>query len=137
MNNYTNSYERPDWIKKENTRRLFDLFEKIMNEHDGEYIIDWHCSHRDNGRNYYSYYLIPKGNDLGYYGHPEGTIRLSNHWSWYSSIKKCNDINVVQCYLKGIEPRLRFPDRPEGATTPKWITQLAIVKNGIYVPLKY
>jgi hypothetical protein len=134
MNNYTNYYERPDWIKKECTSKMFDKFEELLS--NGDYTIDFHWSEH-HGRYFYSYYLIPKGQDLSYYGHPEGTIRLANHWSWYTSYKNCTDLNRVQCELKGIKPRLRFEDKPTGATTPKYLTTIAIVKNGIYVPLKY
>lgn len=132
---YTNYYERPSWIKKENTSRAFDKFEELMSK--GDYTIDFHCRTDNRGRHFYSFYLIPKGQDLSYYGHPEGTIRLSNHWSWYSSQNKCSDPNIIQCELKGIAPRLRFENDPNGKTTPKFLTTIAIVKNGVYEALKY
>ena len=46
-----------------------------------------------------SAYLIPKGSidQLSYYGKPDRSIRISDHWNWYSSLKKCKDPDMIQC----------------------------------------
>lgn len=46
-----------------------------------------------------SRYLIPIGTEkqISYYGKPEKSFRISDHWNWYSSTKKCRDISYVQC----------------------------------------
>jgi len=47
----------------------------------------------------FSSYLIPFGTDdqLSYYGKPELSFRLSDHWNWYSNLKKCKDESLIQC----------------------------------------
>lgn len=47
-----------------------------------------------------SSYLIPKGTieDLSYYGKPADSFRMSDHWNWFSSTRKCKDEHYVQCH---------------------------------------
>ena len=47
-----------------------------------------------------SAYLIPKGSrdDLTYYGKPKNSFRVSDHWSWYSTLEKCDVPDYIQCY---------------------------------------
>lgn len=46
-----------------------------------------------------SRYLIPIGTEelITYYGKPDLSFRISDHWNWYSNAKKCTDISYVQC----------------------------------------
>lgn len=46
-----------------------------------------------------SVYLIPKGTvaELSYYGKPIDSYRFSDHWNWFSNVKKCSDSKMVQC----------------------------------------
>lgn len=46
-----------------------------------------------------SVYLIPKGTEdqASYYGKPQNSFRISDHWNWYSSLKKCKIPAYVQC----------------------------------------
>ena len=47
-----------------------------------------------------SSYLIPNGSieKLSYYGKPEKSFRFSDHWNWYSNLKKCSDPKMIQCH---------------------------------------
>jgi len=51
-----------------------------------------------------SRYLVPKGTEdqVTYYGKPRDSYRISDHWNWKTSIKKCSDPHYVQCYNKSI-----------------------------------
>lgn len=46
-----------------------------------------------------SRYLIPIGTEekVTYYGKPEKSFRISDHWSWYANVNKCNNENYIQC----------------------------------------
>lgn len=46
-----------------------------------------------------SIYLVPNGTEsqLTYYGKPLNSFRVSDHWNWYTSLKKCEIPNFVQC----------------------------------------
>lgn len=47
-----------------------------------------------------SQYLIPKGTEeeISYYGKPYASFRISDHWNWYSNLKKCTNEWYIQCY---------------------------------------
>lgn len=47
-----------------------------------------------------SAYLIPHGSiaQLSYYGKPAQSFRLSDHWNWYSSLKRCGNEHYIQCF---------------------------------------
>lgn len=64
-----------------------------------------------------SRYLIPIGTvgDLSYYGKPRLSFRVSDHWNWYSSIRKCSDPNYVQCLTDDLPET--YSRREEGKTT--------------------
>ena len=47
----------------------------------------------------FSRYLVPFGTDnqITYYSKPAFSFRISDHWNWYSSLKKCKNEFYVQC----------------------------------------
>jgi len=47
-----------------------------------------------------SSYLIPKGSieDLSYFGKPAKSFRFSDHWNWFSNLKKNPDPHYIQCF---------------------------------------
>ena len=107
---------------------LIDEWKELAFQLDGRgYTLTASCN-KDN-----SAYLVPEGGELSYYGHPNGTIRFSDHWSWYSSEKKCADLAMVQCPLKGVAPWTRR--EPTAPTTPKQAICIAEMQNGTYVPI--
>lgn len=95
---------------------FFNIIAKLLEE---EYEVIKSCN-QDLSR-----YLIPKGtiNDLNYTGKPNKSFRLSDHWSWYSSIKKCPDKNYVQCLSTGC-PNVKRRIDPEKATKPIFAIQV-------------
>ena len=70
-----------------------------------------------------SAYLVPKGTEkeISYYGKPVGSFRISDHWNWLSSLKRCSDPDMVQCRSLDIPwRRKRDPQNPTAATKP-WV----------------
>lgn len=54
-------------------------------------------------------YLIPRGTitDISYYGKPIGSFRVSDHWNWWASYRKCVDFHHVQCFSKDLHRPFR------------------------------
>lgn len=73
-----------------------------------------------------SKYLIPNGSEseLSYYGKPENSLRFSDHWNWFSSIKKCTDEHYIQCRSLDI-PWCRLREEAGKATKPRFGIQVA------------
>lgn len=80
-----------------------------------------------------SQYLVPIGtsDQITYYGKPENSFRVSDHWNWYTSIKKCSDSKMIQCYSKD----LPFAKQREGeglSSRPIRACMVAVYLNGTY-----
>ena len=75
-----------------------------------------------------SQYLIPKGTiqDLSYYSKPAKSFRISDHWNWYSSLKKCSKPNYIQCLSVDI-PRADKRSDYGRATKPKYGIQVSVI----------
>lgn len=68
-----------------------------------------------------SAYLVPNGTEkqVTYYGKPVGSFRVSDHWNWFSSKKRCSDMNMVQCRSLDMPwCHKRDPKNPEHAVRP-------------------
>lgn len=80
-----------------------------------------------------SRYLVPKGtaDQISYYGKPAYSLRISDHWSWYANVKKCNDENYVQCENTLFTPNSR--EKEGGASKPIRSLQICIAdRDGVY-----
>lgn len=74
-----------------------------------------------------SAYLIPNGTieDLSYYGKPDASFRISDHWNWYSNIKKCSNPRYIQCLsVDAPWARKRIDDK---ATKPVKAIQVSLI----------
>lgn len=80
-----------------------------------------------------SLYLCPKGtcDEVTYYGKPEGSFRVSDHWNWYSSTKRCNDPKYIQCLNRDL-PKAHKREKEGLATKPIMADCVAIFKDGKY-----
>lgn len=80
-----------------------------------------------------SVYLIPKGtlSELSYYGKPEKSFRISDHWNWYSSVRKCSDESYVQCLSVDV-PEVLSRTEPGKPTEARQAIQVSIYENGCY-----
>lgn len=81
-----------------------------------------------------SVYLIPTGtiDELSYYGKPKLSFRVSDHWNWYSNLKKCKDKTRVQCRSMDM-PWARHREDEQCATKPRYGWQVAVYGNdGVY-----
>lgn len=82
-----------------------------------------------------SAYLVRPGTEdqITYTGKPQGSLRVSDHWSWYANVKKCPYTWVVQCPLHGITPYAR---KGEGLSSPtQFCRAIALYLNYEYLPL--
>ena len=111
--------------RKTKCRYFYDELTKELSEF---YDSIGSCNHDE------SIYLIPKGTEeqITYYGKPDRSFRYSDHWNWYSSIRKCEDPSVIQCYNADIpEPRSRIEDWK--ASKPRFAIQVGYCdKNNEY-----
>lgn len=98
-------------------RKYFeDLAEKLKDTH----VVVGSCN-KDS-----SVYLVPKGTEdqITYYGKPEDSYRISDHWNWFSSLKKCTKEHYMQCFNVGMPWSRRRPE-PGKASTPIFGIQVA------------
>ena len=104
-------------------RAFFDELSEHLKE---EYVVVESCN-KD-----LSAYLVKKGTEdqISYYGKPEGSFRVSDHWNWYSNLKRCNKEDEVQCYNVDVpRPRQRDQDHPDKGTKSRKAAQVAIYSN--------
>ena len=75
-----------------------------------------------------SRYLIPAGtkDQITYYGKPVNSFRISDHWSWFSNLKKCSVRNYIQCYSKDIPVPKARPVGTDTATKPIRAIQVCV-----------
>lgn len=111
------SYTKTEKIEK--CEEFFSCLSKILN---GTYEVISSCN-KD-----LSQYLIPNGtvSELSYYSKPEKSFRISDHWNWYSSIKKCTNPKYIQCLSVDI-PRADKRVDCEKPTKPKYGIQVSII----------
>jgi hypothetical protein len=83
-----------------------------------------------------SKYLVPAGttDQITYYGKPTLSFRVSDHWSWYSNLKKCAEPSYIQCYsIDAPVPKPRPIGNPGQATKPVMGKQVCIqLADGMY-----
>ena len=72
-----------------------------------------------------SSYLVPNGtaDDISYYGKPEKSFRVSDHWNWYANLSKCSRRGYVQCYSVDV-PRARRRLEEGKASKPRVALQV-------------
>lgn len=112
-------------FKREKCNEFFDKLAKLLgSSHEvvGSCNVD------------FSRYLVPIGtaDQVTYYGKPEKSFRVSDHWNWFSNIKKCSDPTYVQCRSLDI-PWVRKRETPGMATKPRFGIQVCIqLDDGCY-----
>lgn len=97
------------------------FFQKLADALNESYIVYGSCNQD------ISQYLVPKGteNDISYYGKPVKSFRISDHWNWYSNLKKCKNPDYVQCESTDIPPAAPRKDSYH-ASNPQYGLQVAI-----------
>ncbi len=72
-------------------RKFFNELSRLLSD---EYQIISSCN-RD-----LSAYLVPKGTkkEITYHSKPACSLRVSDHWNWYSNVKKCPQEDYIQCH---------------------------------------
>ena len=111
---------------KERMNKCSEVFSELAKILSDQYEILESCN-KD-----FSKYLCLKGTtgEVSYEGKPEKSFRISDHWNWYSNVKKCPDMSIIQCYASNIpEPRER---EGEGATKPRKAISIGFYENGQY-----
>ena len=114
----TNAFNknRSDFIK---CRNFFNEVAELLSD---EYQVVASCN-RD-----LSAYLVPKGtkNEITYQSKPACSLRVSDHWNWYSNIKKCSQEDYIQCHSVDLpDPRKR--NAPGKASNPIEATQVCLI----------
>lgn len=107
---------KQDFIK---CRKFFDEVAKLLAD---EYKVVASCN-KD-----LSAYLVPKGTEkeITYESKPACSLRVSDHWNWYSNIKKCPNEDYVQCHSVDLpEPRKRLS--PGKASNPIKAPQVCLI----------
>ena len=82
----------------------------------------------------FSRYLVPIGTEqeITYHSKPEKSFRVSDHWNWFSNLKKCSDPNYVQCRSLDM-PWVRKRTDPNKASEPRFGIQVCIqLADGCY-----
>ena len=81
-----------------------------------------------------SKYLIPKGTigDLTYHSKPDASFRISDHWNWYSNLKKCPNPNYIQCLSVDMPRAKKRPDYGKASKPIDGIQVSVIGKDGKY-----
>lgn len=80
-----------------------------------------------------SAYLCPLGtsSEVTYYGKPEGSFRISDHWNWYANTNKCSNPKYIQCYCNELPWAHRRP-APNRAGKPVMASCVCVFRNGRY-----
>ena len=100
-------------------RKFFDKVAELLSD---EYQVVSSCN-KD-----LSAYLVPKGTkrEITYQSKPACSLRVSDHWNWYSNIKKCPQEDYVQCHSVDLpEPQER--KSPGKASDPIIATQVCMI----------
>ena len=100
-------------------RKFFDEVAKLLSD---EYQVVGSCN-KD-----LSAYLVPNGtkNEITYQSKPACSLRVSDHWNWYSNLKKCPQEDYVQCHSVDLpEPQKRIS--PGKASAPIKATQVCLI----------
>lgn len=111
--------------KMEACNRFFDRLGELLN---GRYITVGSCNVD------FSRYLVPIGteSEITYHGKPLNSFRVSDHWNWFSNLKKCGDPNYVQCRSLDM-PWCRKRIAPGKASEPRFGIQVCIqLEDGCY-----
>ena len=110
---------------KKNTKKeiacqeFFDKLAALL--HESYEVID--SCNADSSR-----YLIPNGkaNLITYTSKPAASFRVSDHWNWYSNVKKCPNENYIQCFsLDAPWPKKRSAKGK--SSTPIFCSQVSFV----------
>lgn len=119
-----------DQEKKELCNKFFDELVTALNEEWKEQNLGSEWTIVKSCNQDFSRYLVRKGNEnyITYYGKPEFSFRISDHWNWFSNTKKCEDPFYVQCNSSDM-PYARF--RPDSrATKPRYGVQVCMTIDG-------
>lgn len=78
-------------------------------------------------------YLCPAGttNEVTYYGKPEMSFRISDHWNWYADIADCSSPNYIQCRCNELPWARKRPEEGK-ASEPIKAASVCVFKDGKY-----
>lgn len=113
--------------KKEKQYRCVKFFEELCGLLEGRY-------ERLSGCNWgISECLCPIGTteEVTYYGKPEMSFRVSNHWNWYANTNRCSDPGHAQCYSTDF-PWVRRRPAEGKPSRPIMAEAVCLYKNGKY-----
>lgn len=108
-------------------QKCTDFFNRLIDILGDEYVSISSCNQD------FSRYLCLKGtdNEITYSSKPDISFRISDHWNWYSNIKKCPNPYYIQCHSADA-PWPRKRDGYGKASKPWKICQVCVFVNGMY-----
>lgn len=109
------------YAKLDKCNNFFDNLAKYLGD---SYVVVGSCN-QDASR-----YLVPAGTEhlITYHSKPVGSFRISDHWNWYSNVKKNRDPYYIQCHSVDAPPT-RARNREGYASEPQQIIQVCYFDN--------
>jgi hypothetical protein len=108
-------------MKKEEMKKLCkQFFEELSEKLKNTHVVVRSCNQDE------SAYLVPIGTEdqITYHGKPDYSFRISDHWNWYSNVKKNPDPYYVQCENVDLMPA-RMREAIGRASIPIWAWTVA------------
>ena len=118
--------------KEEKMRKCNEFFNQLVKILEDRYESMGSCN-VDSSR-----YLVPLGtsSEVTYYGKPNKSFRVSDHWNWYANTNKCSNSNYVQCRSLDM-PWARKRIEIGKATKPRFGAQVAMILDDGYYHAVY
>lgn len=112
---------------QEKTDKCIQFFKELVAKLGDNYEVVGSCNHD------ISRYLCPVGtiDKVTYTSKPELSFRISDHWNWFSNVKKCPYPNYIQCYTHDL-PGAHHRQAEGLASTP-----IKAVCVGIFIDGRY
>ncbi len=113
---------------KEKEKYCKEFFEKLAEKLKDTHVIVSSCNQDE------SKYLVPKGTEdqITYYGKPENSFRISDHWNWYSNVKKNKNVDYIQCYNVDLGVKAKKRKAPGLSSEPYFAWCVCIFNDGCY-----
>jgi len=102
--------------KKEKLSKCNEYFKELSEKISETYSVVESCNKSEYD---ITAYLVPNGteNEITYHSKPAFSFRISDHWNWYSNLKKNPNPHYIQCYSVDL-PRAKKREDPTKASVP-------------------
>lgn len=130
MNFYFERKEIGEMTFEERRNKVKEFYNRLVDISKDHYFEVESCN------NDASRYLLRNGTtreDISYYSKPLWSYRMSDHWNWYTSERKCSDLKYIQCHSIDM-PWARKRVYVDKATRPMrgWQVCIFSADDGLY-----